>query len=235
MDEFRLVLLVLLAPLSLAMSAQQESVRFSVTEVSGLARIDGALDFSQLLPGYEYVTNLTVRWNVDASALRNIAADEVPLYVRVTPAAADSWAYFDGGEKSLMFTLRCSVRNGECSPDSVLSRSFAVHTRAPADARYPHDDGIVANASLAPFGGVVSAPVQDAPAVTAEKQAGQKKEGYEPGLLGGPSTGFAILANSPVMGNVFFALLALGAILAVVYLREYIFEKIIIPREKRDQ
>lgn len=234
-----LALLLMLAPLSFAISSQQESVQLTVTEVSDLVKVDGALDFSQLLPGYEYSTSLTVRWNVPASALKNIKTEKVPLYVRITPNSADSWVYFDGGSKKLDFVFACIVRDSACSPESVLSKNIEVYMRAPKNAPYPHSDGITANASLSPFG------AESAGKALASPLSGELKEplpeGNTPPALKddgstqppGAATGFAVLANNPALKNILLALFAVGAIFLIVYFREYLVELVVSPRESK--
>lgn len=230
----------MLAQLSFAISNQQESVSMSVTEVSNLVKLDGSLDFSQFLPGYNYSTNLTVRWNVPQAALMNINAEKVPLYVRITPKSADSWIYFDGGKRSLDFILSCVVKDDSCSQASVLSSNFAVRISPPKNAAYPHDDGIIANASLAPFEPEASAARQSAAGISSPANPDGASAGNaaktqeESGTPPGSGTGFALLAGNPPLKSIFLALFAIGAIFLIIYFREYLFEKIATPRERKE-
>lgn len=232
-------LIILLASVSFAISSQQESVQLTVTEVSDLVKVDGALDFSQLLPGYNYSTSLTVRWNVPASALKNIKAEKVPLYVRITPNSADSWVYFDGGSKKLDFVFACIVKDSACSQESLLSKNIEVYMRAPRNAAYPHSDGITANASLSPFEAESAGKAQ--PSSISTESANPPPEGSTPPAINeegstqpsGSATGFAVFANNPALKNILLALFAIGAIFLIVYFREYLFELVVSPSERK--
>jgi len=232
----RLLILLMLAQVSFAISNQQESMGLSVTEVSNLVTVDGALDFSQLLPGYNYSTSLTVRWNVPQAALKNINAKIVPLYVRITPKSSGSWLYFEGGQRSLEFTLSCLVEDDSCSKASALSSSFAVRISSSKDAAYPHDDGIIVNASLIPFESAAPKnPAQISGAGDAQPDAQTASSKSQKGENAAPAgTGFALLAGNPSLTSIFIALFGIGAIFLIIYFREYLFEKLVSPRERRE-
>ena len=138
-----------------AVLGQEESVSVSVSEVSNLTKVEGNLNFQQLIPGYEYASNLSVLWNVPQQALFNIASKEVLLYVKIIPQNANrSWLYFRNGSsvtKELNFVLKCKVDDSACVSSSLLSVSFPAFVTAPLQAIYPHNEGLIVNASFLPF------------------------------------------------------------------------------------
>ncbi len=146
---------MLLCSSAMAVSTQVQPINASTTEVPVLVNVTGNLAFNDMLPGYNYASNITVSWAVPQDALSAIQTNQVILYVAVTPQSSGSWAYIqlpDGTTTQYLdFTLSCALQSGNCGSGSILSQTFTVFMKVPPGAAYPHSDGLVVNASLQPI------------------------------------------------------------------------------------
>ncbi|MBI3588168.1 hypothetical protein HY995_01855 [Candidatus Micrarchaeota archaeon] len=163
------VLLIVLA-LSLAVSGQQvqkDVASFQTTGVQTLVSVTTGAPPQVLLPGHEYQTSATVSWAISPDAVKDLNEGKITVFVVLSGKGSDSaesWVYFKGisgngpVSKQAFFTLECNVNReaGTCSAGSITAMQVPVFFKAPQDAKYPHSDGIVTQASLIPFGQFVA-------------------------------------------------------------------------------
>lgn len=148
--------LLLLFSAAQAAYSQQTELSVSISEAQQLVTVQGNTDFNQMLSGYSYDRELTIKWAIPNSALEKINAPEVTVYATITRSKPDSWLAFKRAPenkpvKAISLQLNCIVANGSCTSSSVLEKKFFVTAQQPANAQYPHADGIIINASLQPF------------------------------------------------------------------------------------
>jgi len=138
-----IIFLLLLAGAVTAISADEETVSFPVSEVSDLVSVSNNINPSEVLPGYEYVYELYLDWNISESALSKITADAVSVYVLVEPSSNESAVYFrneDGLKVGSSFAkLECFVEDGDCSNESTLSRTVEVYYTVPFNETITED------------------------------------------------------------------------------------------------
>ncbi|VVB73713.1 Uncharacterised protein [uncultured archaeon] len=145
--------LLVLAQLCCALD-QDVFVDINATSVTRLIAVNASFGDMQMLPGYEYSSDLAVNWAVPDSALVGIAADRVTVFVEVQVGENSSQFYFkdNGARRNETFlTLDCAVANGLCSGGSNLSRTVKLYTTL-ADVSSSNDSGMLwVMASLKPF------------------------------------------------------------------------------------
>ena len=150
--EFAL-LLVSMAALCSAVSMEEKTLNFTVSEVPGLISVSTNLNTTNLLPGFEYNYTLGVRWAIPEESVSALTADEVKLYVKLQPAENGTNMYFKNGIVNVgqrYLSLRCSIVNHTCSNDSVLKKSTQVYYMLQPGGNVSIDQ-LSVSASLTPF------------------------------------------------------------------------------------
>jgi hypothetical protein len=108
----------------------------------------------QMLPGYEYSSDLSVNWAVPDSALVGIVADKVMIFVKVQTDGKSSQFYFKDNRtrrNETFLTLECVVSGGSCSSGSKLSQTVRIYTTL-VDVSPSNGSGMIwVLASLKPF------------------------------------------------------------------------------------
>lgn len=145
--------MLMLAHLCLALD-QDVFIDVNATSVTKLVAVNASFIDMQMLPGYEYSSDLSVNWAVPDSALAGIVADKVTVFVKVQTDEKSSQFYFkDNGTRrnETFFTLDCAVSGGLCSPGSKLSQTVRMYTTL-VDISPSNGPGMVwVLASLKPF------------------------------------------------------------------------------------
>ena len=62
-------------------SASTRSISVPVTTVGELVAVNSSIDFTRIIPGYEYRGLITISWNAPEGAVNSVTASEVPVYV----------------------------------------------------------------------------------------------------------------------------------------------------------
>ncbi len=147
--RFWLLALVLAASMASALSTTTE-FNATLKTVEQLVAVDASLDFPILLPGAEYAKNVTVRWALPDTALRDLSAEWVRVHV-VAYAPEPSWILLshDGTSyRVYSFVLQCRVVRGKCAGGSKLEHVFQTVLRVPPNASSGHSERLVVQASL---------------------------------------------------------------------------------------
>ncbi len=147
--------LSLFAALASAIDYEEHILSFNVSEVSSLVSISSDINTTGLLPGYEYAYNLTIAWAVPNTALRNINASSVAIFIKIRPRANETNVYFRDpslgtNETIRFFTLRCPVENSSCASSSVLVRKTSVFYFLTPGANISQEQFLI-TAQLVPF------------------------------------------------------------------------------------
>ena len=133
---------------------QDVFIDVNATSITRLVAVNASFGDMQMLPGYEYSSDLSVNWAVPDSALAGIVADNVTVFVKVQTDEKSSQFYFkDNGTKrnETFFTLECVVSGGLCSPESKLSQNVKIYITL-VDVSPSNGSGMVwVLASLKPF------------------------------------------------------------------------------------
>ena len=148
-----LSLMLMLAQLCYALD-QDVFIDVNAIPVTKLVAINSSFVDMQMLPGYEYSSDLSVNWAVPDSALAGIVADNVMVFVKVQTDEKSSQFYFkDNGTRrnETFLTLGCVVSGGSCSSGSKLSQTVKIYTTL-VDVSPSNGSGMIwVLASLKPF------------------------------------------------------------------------------------
>lgn len=128
-----------------------EEIDIDITTVSDLVRVDSTIDFTSLIPGYDYTGQLSVSWTIPEKSIERIQAKEVPVYVLLSTSENNSIYFVHENKlyKQLSLTLLCVVSDGACSEGSILTKTIEV--RASPVQGTNTTEKIEVNASLVPF------------------------------------------------------------------------------------
>lgn len=147
-------LLLLLLLQSVSFADQAVSVEVNATAVTRLISVNVSSEGMQMLPGYEYASDLIFDWAVPDSALKGITEPKVDVFVKVRVEGNDSRFYFkdDGVRRNeTMFVLFCSVSGVSCGNGSKLAHAVKLYTTL-ADPSSANGSGTLSvMASLKPF------------------------------------------------------------------------------------
>ena len=174
--EFAL-LLVSMAALCSAVSMEEKTLNFTVSEVPGLISVSTNLNTTNLLPGFEYNYTLGVRWAIPEESVSALTADEVKLYVKLQPAENGTNMYFKNGIVNVgqrYLSLDCKIVNHTCSNDSVLKKSTQVYYMLQPGGNVSIDQ-LSVTASLAPIAD--NATVEEANGLIAQLSAMSLSDG----------------------------------------------------------
>ena len=143
--------MLLASGVAFADTVDEKTVSFGVTAVPSLVSVTTNADPRNVLPGMEYKYDVNVSWAVPAESITALQADHVKLYVNLLPEKGTDSYFISAGRKSreLYLTLLCNVKDGACSPGSILHReaSFVYINSAGID----QEGTFTARASLSPF------------------------------------------------------------------------------------
>ena len=145
--------MLMLAQLCFALD-QDVFIDINATSVTKLVAVNSSFGDLQMLPGYEYSSDLSVNWAVPDSALADIIVDKVTVFVKMQTDEKSSQFYFkDNGTRKneTFFTLDCAVANGSCSPGFKLSQTVKLYTTLVDILATNHSGMIWVMASLRPF------------------------------------------------------------------------------------
>ncbi len=133
---------------------QVETRDINIVSLNSLISVQGDVNFSSFLPGYNYERQLNVSLNLPSSALRGLSNDNVTVFVRMSSSKFENTSLlfdFDGHQaKVVRFELNCKVENDICSANSTLSKLVTVTLSVPANQN-TYADNLVINASLQQF------------------------------------------------------------------------------------
>lgn len=122
----------------------------SLKTVDKLVQVDADFVFPKLLPGAQYLKDVSVRWALPDDALRDLKSDVVRIHV-VAYALEPSWLLFSNNDKLYRvyaFELTCRVVQGRCTQDSQLQHSFQAVLSVPLNASFDHAERFFVQASL---------------------------------------------------------------------------------------
>jgi len=140
----------LLALAALASFAEPFNIPITGSSVQNLISVSWENTSGAYLPGYTYRSSFTVLWAIPNSALRNIDAKQVDIYITAS-APENSTIAFAGAQlpsqRQTSFSLTCFVQNGACSPNSTLSKKTEF-TLTPPTSQQQVSELISINASL---------------------------------------------------------------------------------------
>jgi len=137
--------------LLLLFTAFAEDIEVDITTISDLVTVNSSIDFTKLIPGYDYGGQLSVNWAIPEKSIERIQAKEIPVYVLLSTSENNTIYFIYEGKsyKRLSLTLLCTVSNSTCSDGSVLTRT--VEVRAKPLKGTTAKEMISVNASLTPF------------------------------------------------------------------------------------
>lgn len=162
--------------LLLLFTAFAEDIEVDITTISDLVTVNSSIDFTKLIPGYDYSGQLSINWAIPEKSIERIHANEIPVYVLLSTSENNTIYFIYEGKsyKRLPLTLLCIVSNGTCSDGSVLTRT--VEVRAKPLNGTTAKEMISVNASLTPF---------EEPSILS--QIGSAIEGFMGGVSGNQS------------------------------------------------
>ncbi len=117
---------------SISFASQSEEISLYANSVDSLIDVESDLDFSSLLPNYDYTGTLKISWGIPEKSLENLNKERVNIYVSLEPKSTDSKVRFVYGGNSyttLHFVLSCVIENKKCASESVLSEEVMVKLR----------------------------------------------------------------------------------------------------------
>jgi len=134
--------------------SQDVSIDINATSVTRLIAVNASFGDMQMIPGYEYSSDIIVDWAVPNSALSGIAADKVAVFVKARMDENSSQFYFkDNGIRTneTFFTLNCAVSVASCSSQSKLSQTIRLYTTLTDIVSSNRSGTLWVLASLKPF------------------------------------------------------------------------------------
>jgi len=117
---------------SISFASQSEEISLYANSIDSLIDVESDLDFSSLLPNYDYTGTLKISWGIPEKSLENLNKERVNIYVSLEPKNTDSKVRFVYGGNSyttLHFVLSCVIENKKCASESVLSEEVMVKLR----------------------------------------------------------------------------------------------------------
>lgn len=149
------VFVFLAAQLAFAQDIQEIIVALNASGVTDLVNVTNNLNFSQLVPNYEYTSTAVVNWAIPQGSLAGIKTDRIIVFVMVNVDPAIPFVYFktdDTRSYAIPLILRCDLVDGACAPSSELAKEITYYIKLPNTATTLQDTEVFrVRASLLPF------------------------------------------------------------------------------------
>jgi uncharacterized protein (DUF1778 family) len=125
MKKIYFIFIVLIALLA----AEEKNISISASGIENLIKINYEKNLSNLIPGLEYESNLTIEFAIDNESLKNLK-DNIFIFV-VVNSTSDSFYFKRGGERTSSYStvLRCYVVDGQCSNASHISEKIPFYVK----------------------------------------------------------------------------------------------------------
>jgi len=114
-----------ISPILSAAEYEEHYLNINVPSIGRLINYSTPLNVSSLIPYQEYSSVIVVEWAIPESALSNIKADEIFIFISITSTNETEFVYFnkEGGiSKSATSVLRCKIIEGKCGEGSELRK-----------------------------------------------------------------------------------------------------------------
>ena len=81
-------------------ASQSEEISLYANSIDSLIDVESDLDFSSLLPNYDYTGTLKISWGIPEKSLENLNKERINIYVSLEPKNTDSKVRFVYGGNS---------------------------------------------------------------------------------------------------------------------------------------
>lgn len=149
------ILFLVFAALIFALNTQELTVQTNL--LTNIISVNPESNLTNILPNYEYVYPISIKWNIPSDALSNINSNNVTIYVKATVEQIKGSVYFKDGDKIsnvsyLILTCNLSKENNGvyCNEHSVLSKKMVLYIYS-NDSSSEIKANVTISASLMPF------------------------------------------------------------------------------------
>ncbi|MEM3408096.1 MAG: hypothetical protein QXF07_00930 [Candidatus Micrarchaeia archaeon] len=150
---------IIFLPLISSSEIANEQLFVNIKTVDTIININTATNLSRVIPNYEYIIPITVSWNIPATSLKNINAENITIFIKATVESGNEFVYFKDGNKKIntsYIILVCyldkkSLSGSLCSFNSSLATSINTYVYLNSSKSNEINSTILFTASLTPF------------------------------------------------------------------------------------
>ncbi|MEM4590205.1 MAG: hypothetical protein QXK21_02985 [Candidatus Micrarchaeia archaeon] len=90
---------IIFLPLISSSEIANEQLFVNIKTIDTIININTATNLSRVIPNYEYIIPITVSWNIPATSLKNINAENITIFIKATVESGNEFVYFKDGNK----------------------------------------------------------------------------------------------------------------------------------------
>ncbi|MEM3431157.1 MAG: hypothetical protein QXW80_01295 [Candidatus Micrarchaeia archaeon] len=150
---------IIFLPLTSSSEIANEQLFVNIKTVDTIININTTTNLSRVIPNYEYIIPITISWNIPATSLKNINAENITIFIKATVESGNEFVYFKDGSKKINVSyiiLVCyldkkSLSESLCSFNSSLTKSINAYVYLNSSKSNEINSTILFSASLTPF------------------------------------------------------------------------------------